>query len=312
MPGKTLASAIQIGDPVSVQKAIRTLKDEGYAMTSIYHYMGSGGRAQDPRHFSFDLVAASNLEHWQGLQKTGILPFLPNLSTGWDDRPWHGDGALVIDGRTVPLFRRICEDAKRFADTTGIKLLSLGPLNEWGEGSYAEPCAEFGFGMYDQVREVFYGPADVGLGPYDYPEMTPVRRTAWDFSTGPEGWSALMAMEAPQVKDGVLSAVTTGPDPALGATLGALNAWQLRKLTFRMRLTGPVNAGDNGQLFWNLGRGVSEALSQRFPVTADGQWHEYTLDLGANPRWRGLVRSLRFDPCNARGVTVELAAVKFE
>ena len=53
----------------------------------------------------------------------------------------------------------------------------LGPLNEWGEGSYAEPNGEFGFGMYEAVRDVFgvkpeggwptnYVPADIGRGPY--------------------------------------------------------------------------------------------------------------------------------------------------
>ena len=53
----------------------------------------------------------------------------------------------------------------------------LAPLNEWGEGSYAEPNAEFGFGLYEAIRETFfeqpsegwplnYTPSDVGRGPY--------------------------------------------------------------------------------------------------------------------------------------------------
>jgi len=57
----------------------------------------------------------------------------------------------------------------------------LAPVNEWGEGSYAEPCREFGFGMYEAVRDSLcekpetgwpqnYGPKDVGLGPYEYTE----------------------------------------------------------------------------------------------------------------------------------------------
>ena len=57
----------------------------------------------------------------------------------------------------------------------------LGPLNEGGEGSYIEPNNEFGFGMYEVIREelckepeggfpVNYAPYEVGLGPYDLPK----------------------------------------------------------------------------------------------------------------------------------------------
>ncbi len=57
----------------------------------------------------------------------------------------------MVYGRTVALFRRICQDAKRFADETGGKRMVLAPLNEWGEGSYAEPNKEFGFPNLDIV-----------------------------------------------------------------------------------------------------------------------------------------------------------------
>ena len=96
-------------------------------------------------------------------------------TTGWDDRPWH-DG-LEVRGRTVEHFRRICRDARRFAEETGVKRVCLAPLQEWGEGSYAEPNGEYGFGMFEAVRDAFcekpaegwplnYTPADIGRGPY--------------------------------------------------------------------------------------------------------------------------------------------------
>ena len=128
-----------------------------------------------------DAILVRNATHLRTLRVPPQLG-LPNLATGWDDRPWHGDRGTVVYGRTVPLFRKICEDAKRFADENGIKRLGLAPLNEWGEGSYLEPCKEFGFEMYDALRDVFCDkpaqgwppnitPEDIGLGPYDYPKM---------------------------------------------------------------------------------------------------------------------------------------------
>ena len=84
-------------------------------------------------------------------------------------------------GKSPELYRKICEAAKRFGDETGYKRFCLAPLNVWGEGSYAEPNGEFGFGMFEAVRETFfkepksgwpqnYTPADVGRGPYAIPD----------------------------------------------------------------------------------------------------------------------------------------------
>ncbi len=159
-------------------KDIQWLADAGFDMTSIYHYMDHGAEAVDPRRFPFELVVKSSLKNWQGSEKTGILPFLPNLSTGWDSRPWHGYDNIIIDDRTVDQFRRICRDYVHFASESGVKRFAFGPLNEWGEGSYIEPNLEYGFGMYETIREVFcekpsdgwplnFTPSDVGLGPYD-------------------------------------------------------------------------------------------------------------------------------------------------
>ncbi len=158
---------------------IQWLADAGFEMTSIYHFMDDGGKAADRRKFDFDLVVNASKPYWEQRHKTGILPFLPNLSTGWDDRPWN-DSCWIAE-RTPAKFGEICQRFKEFARETGVKRAVLAPVNEWGEGSYAEPCREYGFGMYEAIREnlceqpaagwpLNFGPKDVGLGPYDYTE----------------------------------------------------------------------------------------------------------------------------------------------
>ena len=155
---------------------VKRMADFGFDETTTYHYVGTGGkRTADPRVTNFADVAASSYDYWKSVWGVGGINFLPNLSTGWDDRPWH-DGSAV-QGRTVEHFRRICRDAKRFVAETGAKRVCLAPLQEWGEGSYAEPNGEFGFGMFEAVRDAFaekpaegwplnYTPADIGRGPY--------------------------------------------------------------------------------------------------------------------------------------------------
>ena len=158
---------------------IQWLADAGFEMTSIYHFMDDGGKAVTRRKFNFDLVVDASKPFWEKRNETGILPFLPNLATGWDDRPWK-DHCWIAE-RTPEKFAEICRQFKQFSKESGIKRAVLAPVNEWGEGSYAEPCREFGFGMYEAVREnlcekpesgwpLNYGPKDVGLGPYEYTE----------------------------------------------------------------------------------------------------------------------------------------------
>ncbi len=86
---------------------------------------------------------------------------------------------MVIQGRTPERFEKLLHEAKSFCKEKSKPILVLGPVNEWGEGSYIEPCTEFGFGMLESIRKVFakedpqswplnLSPLDVGLGPYDF------------------------------------------------------------------------------------------------------------------------------------------------
>ncbi len=303
-------------------KIIQELKDKGFAMTSIYHYMHHGGKAANPQHFSFDLVAESSYPFWQDWHKAGSLPFLPNLATGWDSRPWHGDRSTVIDGRTVPLFRRICEDAKRFADETGVRRMVLAPLNEWGEGSYLEPCKEFGFEMYNTVRDVLckrpaggwapnIAPSDVGLGPYDLPVVPTVVRTAWDFSDGAQGWGPAMGVAGFKVEDRELRFTTATTDPAVTVGLGGLAAKRFSQVIVRLKVSKVQGPGDSVQLFWiTTSAPVNEAASVRLPLIGDGQFHDYVFKVAENGRWKGKLQSFRLDPGSAKDVQVAISQVR--
>lgn len=299
---------------------IEPLRDDGFSMTSIYHYMGHGGKAEEPKHYPFELVAESTYPFFEAWHEADILPFLPNLSTGWASQPWHGDRATVIYGRTVELFRRICEDAKRFADQTGVKRMVLAPLNEWGEGSYAEPCKEFGFGMYDAVRDTFckrppggwplnVAPQDVGLGPYDYPE--PEQRFVWDFGNGAQAWSRMMGIGDFEAREGALHLTTTSRDPAITVGLYDVNARTYPFIVIRMRIDKLAAEGEGAQMFWTTPTArTSEAASVKFELIGDGEYHTYVLPVGENSRWRGRITTLRFDPCSHADAQISIEEIK--
>ncbi len=113
---------------------------------------------------------------WRTERRVGQLAYLPLLSVGWDARPWHGSGTMYYFDRRTSHFENGLRRLKKFLDETGGRVGILEAWNEWGEGSYLEPSAEYGFDDLEALRRVFakpgnwpinIGPDDVGLGPYD-------------------------------------------------------------------------------------------------------------------------------------------------
>lgn len=290
--------------------------EEGYAGVTTYHEWGSATDIGSiPLRRRFEDVANTVGEAWAEKDAaSGPLTYYPVLDTGWDSRPWHGDSALVIEGRTADLWEQILRSGKDYAEQTGRRTLIFGPANEWGEGSYVEPNREFGFDMYERVRAVFgkdapstwpvnVAPTDIGLGPYDFPATPAI--TSWGFDEGAEGWSPMMGIADFQAGDGALRFRTASHDPALMVNLRGLRAADHPAVEVRMLIQGGPGDLHGGQLFWSTGgAATSENTSVRFPIQADGAMHTYTIDLTANPRWRGRIASLRFDPCNTKDVEI--------
>ena len=155
---------------------LKGFAEKGFGRTCVYKYMGgvrgcpSGPAGSRP----FKWVADTSLEHWRTLRRNSTVPFWPSLSTAWDDRPWRGESGWAITGVNAADFRRICAAARAYSDESGERMLLMGPLDEWGEGSIGYPNAELGFGMLEAVRDTFgkkpaagwpinHAPEDVGL-----------------------------------------------------------------------------------------------------------------------------------------------------
>lgn len=303
-------------------KTIQMYKDLGFDMTGIYHFMSHGGKCPTNRRFPYNAVADVNPSNWWKQHEANVLPFLPNLSTGWDDRPWNDH--CEIYGKNAQDFRRICAEAKKFADQTGIKRLCLAPLNEWGEGSYAEPNAEHGFGFYEAVRDTFcrkpaagwplnYGPKDVGLGPYDLPAPEPPKCvTAWDLSAGDRlGWRGLMGVSEPATTAEGLSFTTTTRDPAICNFFTPFAAKKFTAVEVVMKVEGAK--GLAAQLFWSGPNTVArEETSECLPVVSDGAFHTYVFKVDGNRTWRGRVSGFRFDPVNTSGAKVVIRSIRLK
>jgi len=294
-------------------RTIQRLKEEGYDAISGYNYPGVAARKGD--WLDYTRMIQVHSEIWERAAALGILPEIPALSPGWDARPWHGSRAIVYTNNTPERFKQHLLRARDFLDRNPPhpkhEICIIEAWNEFGEGSFIEPHAKYGFGQLDAIRQVFADaprehidlvPEDVGLGSYDCPSRLSV--TAWDFDKEGdfEDWRPNGAFKA-RVGDGVISGITTGRDPILSGPALRINARDYPRMRIRMSADRDTTA----QIFWRVENSrMTEKTSVRFDVIGDGRMRDYIVNLAANPQWRRRITALRFDPASTAGIRLQI------
>ena len=305
------------------QHDIAQYQQEGYGGNTSYHEFGRAlDRAPHNSQARYADIVATAPDAWeQRRQLSTSLPYYPLIDTGWNSHPWHGVNAMAFHKRTAADFKLLLTAAKDYGNTHTQNIFILGPLNEWGEGSYIEPNLEFGFDMYEAIRNVFgkgdpktwpanLTPRDMGLGPYDFPKMP--KTVIWRFEQNTEGWTAIMNITNLAVTEGIMHFQSTSHDPALMVSTQQIRASEYTLLKIRMKVMTTGSENVHGRIFWSYNdRNTSEATSCPFPVQADGIFHNYTLQLNEHPRWRGRINRLRFDPCDINGAQVFIDHIEF-
>lgn len=145
---------------------LESLRQAGFDSVTAYNYAPAGAiMNQSPyRHF-----VLSHEEIWEAMKQGGSPPYLPLLTVGWDSRPWHGPRANQRFARRTRDLAEALGRLKTYLDANGEHMAILEAWNEWGEGSYIEPNAEFGFKDLEAIRRTFAEPGDwpVNIGPDD-------------------------------------------------------------------------------------------------------------------------------------------------
>lgn len=175
LPGLHIG-ACSSGDP----RLLAELKAAGFDSVTAYNYVRAGARTAQSPYRSYLL---GHEAIWRACDAEGTLPYIPLLTVNWDSRPWAGPRAEARFARSTADFAEGLGHLKTFLDERGRKMAILEAWNEWGEGSYLEPNAEFGFGDLEAIRATFampgewpanIGPADLGLdGRYDIRRSMP-------------------------------------------------------------------------------------------------------------------------------------------
>lgn len=215
------------------------------------------------------------------------------VSTDWRDGRLRVELNIAAGEQGVVLISNLARpDAVR---------LDRQPLNERTaveEGPESGWRYDAGYG-YLTVRIAHDGPARLDIDGVAYRpiERLPklVDRVEFRFNDSTEGWLAAHHIAGLAQKDGLLVGTVSGSDPYLIRGMVQVSGNDVRAIRVRMR----VSTGRSAQLFWTTqsSPGFTEGKQIPFAVQADGQFHEYRLEVGRHPQWSGQqITGLRIDP----------------
>ena len=131
------------------------------------------------------------------------------------------------------------------------------------------------------------------INPYPRQLLRTDSLQSWSFQTGTAGWRALHECTI-AVDGGVLKIQSSGHDPYLISPPIRVEG------PFTVKIRVKCATAGSGQFFWMTSDAprTDEERSEHFKLMHDGQWHDYTVRLGAS----GTVTALRFDPGGAPGL----------
>ena len=156
LPGET--------KPANLEELINKL---GFDSFSSYVYVHHGYPSKFPA-TDYEELRDSYFKHWEnGIGNFG-LPYIPNVTMGWDPSPRttqsdnncdtvYPFGPVVVGGTPEAFKQSLLMTKERMEKRVGkqIPMMTINAWNEWTEGSYLEPDTCYGMGYLEAIREVF-------------------------------------------------------------------------------------------------------------------------------------------------------------
>jgi len=117
--------------------------------------------------------------------------------------------------------------------------------------------------------------------------------SSWDFSAGLQGWHPGNACELRATPDKTVVLKVTGFDPYIISGPANIDAAQHGTVTIKAR----AKAGQAIGLYWITDASPvwGEDKRSAAPLIADGQWHDFVIDVSKAPGWKDTVTAVRVD-----------------
>jgi alpha-L-rhamnosidase len=161
-----------------------------------------------------------------------------------------------------------------------------GRSSSWSQGAWWET------GLFDEAD--WAGARWIGAPADQVESEGPVVAWEFDHAGDAEGWQAANNVAPLQIGDGLAATTVTGPDPFVLSPAFQLDAAMARVL--RVRLRADSGSGISLYFVTKESPGWAEAKKVSLPIEADGQFHEYLIDLAdRNAGWTGTATQIRLD-----------------
>ncbi len=149
----------------TVEDPVRMIEDLGFDSVTSYvwiHHVGLPEQVTD-----YNWVRDAYLKHWEQADSEFKIPYIPNVSMGWDSSPrtCQSDSfgpfgypfTNIIGNNTPENFKKALEMTRDrlLSNPHSLRIMNINSWNEWTEGSYIEPDATHGFKYLEAIREVF-------------------------------------------------------------------------------------------------------------------------------------------------------------
>ena len=97
------------------------------------------------------------IAEWHKMKDSLDITYFPHVSIGWDNNPRHETlfKPKILKNSNPKDFEEALREAKKFAESSGVDLVTINSWNEWTEGSYLLPDDLHGYGYLDAVKKVF-------------------------------------------------------------------------------------------------------------------------------------------------------------
>ncbi|MFC5407183.1 hypothetical protein [Cohnella soli] len=136
-----------------------------------------------------------------------------------------------------------------------------------------------------------------------------------EFNGSDDGWTASNDVDPFVIGSNEISTIVTGDTPTLTSPSFDTDAEELPILRLRMKAT----AGTSIAVYFETDSTPSPQFSEdrvmRVPIIADGQFHEYSLDMWSHPLWSGKIGHIRLvlegDSSELRGAGLAIDYFRF-
>lgn len=153
LEGVTIAVCTFPG-PANKWNDLNKLAASGFDYFTGYNYAGHPANIKGcPYIFSFLDLIKGHEEIWERFAQTSPIPYIPVVTSGWDDRPWEDASTtspangMYYPDRTAMLVGQFVEQAIQWLDrhpdkTSKERVMLIYAWNELGEGGYILPTKE--------------------------------------------------------------------------------------------------------------------------------------------------------------------------